>query len=124
MKPGEKTTICMQGTFLTNSIRYIIGVFCYYFYQCLQMNSRLMVIWKFKRFNFLTAMITFALIPQCPTLNLYKIFSYNTTCFNFSFLTICQSLVIGPDSLYCGKRRKQPTMTLTLIAQCPMSNLS
>ena len=31
---------------------------------------------------------------------------------------------MAPDSLYCGKRRKSRAMTLTLVQQCPISNLS
>ena len=47
------------------------------------------------------AIVTLTLIPQCPTLNSSKTFSYARTCFNSIFLTMCQRLVIGSDSIVC-----------------------
>ena len=61
--------------------------------------------------------VTLTLIPQCPTLNSSKIFSYPTACFNFIFLTRNQTfcIVINAETF------KMPTVTLTLIAQWPVS---
>ena len=42
---------------------------------------------------------------------------------NISFLAFTK-VELGPDSLYCGKWRKFQSPTVTLIRQCPLSNLS
>ena len=77
--------------------RYIIGVFTVTLH-CLQ---RRVICWWFgklnKWLNFASDLVILTLFPQCSTMNSSKIFSYTTTCFNFIFLTMGQSLVKGPD---------------------------
>ena len=54
-------------------------------------NNKLLLGTKNVLLNIASALVAF--IPECPTLNFSKIFSYITTCFNFIVLTMCQTLV-------------------------------
>ena len=62
------------------------------------MKSYMLDIWKIKLLNVESAIVTLTLIPHCPALNSSKIFAFGTTCFNFIFLSVCQSLGIGHAS--------------------------